>query len=136
MRVRPWRLPCARRSKRRREQAQQDAQLTDNPRRTRSLVSKRPAQVHVTPAVCAGNGEAPINNSLTEGALSLIMKHPNIVRSLGYEAIPNRSPDGGGTHEIRLLMEFCDRGSLDKAVTAGCFHEVSGGVFRVRGPFK
>jgi hypothetical protein len=73
-----------------------------------------------------------INNSLTEGALSLIMKHPNIVKCLGYEAIPKLSPDGSSTHEIRLLMEYCDMGSLDKAVANGCFHEVVDGILRVR----
>lgn len=65
-----------------------------------------------------------MNTSLTEGALSLIMQHPNIVRSLAYEAAAKRVPSDGATHEIRLLMEFCDLGSLDKAVAAGHFHRV------------
>jgi hypothetical protein len=71
-------------------------------------------------------------NSLTEGALSCIMNHPNIVRSLGYEAVVKQGPtEGGATHEIRLLMEFCDRGSLDKAVAGGCFHQEIGGMLQV-----
>lgn len=60
------------------------------------------------------------------------MNHPNIVRSLGYEAVPKRGATEGATHEIRLLMEFCDRGSLDKAVGSGCFHEEYDGVLKVR----
>jgi hypothetical protein len=84
------------------------------------------------PPYAGGDGETAINGSLTEGAMSLIMNHPNIVRSLGYEAIPNRSPEGSGTHEIRLLMEFCDQGSLDKAVAGGSFHEEVHGMLRVR----
>lgn len=78
------------------------------------------------------NGEVPIDNSLTEGALSWIMKHPNIVRCLGYEVVAKRSPTDGATHEIRLLMEFCDRGSLDKAVEAGIFHSEEHGSVKVR----
>lgn len=77
------------------------------------------------------NGEVPIDNSLTEGALSWIMKHPNIVRCLGYEVVAKRSPSDGATHEIRLLMEFCDRGSLDKAVEAGIFHTEDHGSVKV-----
>ena len=75
--------------------------------------------------------DVQINNSLTEGVLSAIMNHPNIVRSLGYEAVLKRGAAEGGTHEIRLLMEFCDRGSLDKAVAAGCFHEDYDGILKV-----
>lgn len=61
------------------------------------------------------------------------MNHPNIVRSLGYEALPKRgtAAAAGATHEIRLLMEFCDRGSLDNAVAAGCFHEDYDGFLKV-----
>lgn len=76
--------------------------------------------------------EVQINNSLTEGVLSAIMNHPNIVRSLGYEAVVKRGATDGATHEIRLLMEFCDRGSLDKAVASGCFHEDYDGMLKVR----
>lgn len=90
------------------------------------------ALAHDDCGMYAGDGEGQINSSLTEGVLSLIMKHPNIVKCLGYEATPNRSPEGGGTHEIRLLMEFCDRGSLDKAVANGDFHEEQAGILRVR----
>lgn len=60
------------------------------------------------------------------------MNHPNIVRTLGYEATPLRSPQAAGTHEIRLLMEFCDKGSLDKAVAGGIFHHEVDGVLRAR----
>jgi hypothetical protein len=102
---------------------------------------QRPAATALDPAlycsmgssVSAGeDGDMPLNSSLTEGAMSLIMEHPNIVRSLGYEAIPNRSPDATGTHEIRLFMEYCDCGSLDKAVASGVFHEEVDGILRVR----
>lgn len=80
----------------------------------------------------AENGEeVQINNSLTEGVLSAIMNHPNIVRSLGYEAVLKRGTTDGATHEIRLLMEFCDRGSLDNAVSQGCFHEEYDGMLKV-----
>lgn len=60
------------------------------------------------------------------------MKHPNIVRCLGYEVVATRSASSGATHEIRLLMEFCDRGSLDKAVEAGIFHSEENGSVKVR----
>ncbi|KAL0020911.1 hypothetical protein WJX77_010024 [Trebouxia sp. C0004] len=65
-----------------------------------------------------------------EGILTLQLSHPNVVQTFKAATRPLQSYCLDGTEETEdeqlfetwLLLEYCDKGSLEDAVDRGCFH--------------
>ncbi|KAL3154258.1 hypothetical protein ABBQ32_013755 [Trebouxia sp. C0010 RCD-2024] len=62
------------------------------------------------------NGNTAI---MMEAALSSAVMHPNVVQTYHYETCPSRTSGGKETY---VVMEWCEKGSLQSAVADGVFH--------------
>lgn len=69
------------------------------------------------------NGNAAV---MLEAALSSAVMHQNVVQTYDYQT---RSSSLSGGQETFVVMEWCDRGSLESAVSDGVFHQHQPGLF-------
>ena len=69
--------------------------------------------------------------AIMEAIISSTLSHPNIVQTYRYSLspIPSTNPSTSNRAsgmEMRLVMEYCELGSLRQAIDSGFFHEASG----------